>query len=429
MDVGCSSRLVLGRVATLAVCVALAGCQQFNRPPATDPFIQAQKPATPDPAATPAQQQGVVPASFDQQAYDARAQQASAVPGVSLGDAPNALEQKSWWEKTSESLKPTNLSSTALKAIGMGPDEKLARAKLAEGNDLFLKKEFANAVKAYHTAAFRWPDSTLEEDAMFLEAESLFFSDQYNKAYDAYSGLLKKYENSRYLDKAVQRLFAIGVYWEQKGEKVLNYAPNFIDKTRPTFDTRGYSTTAFEGIRLQDPTGPLADDAVKRVADHNFLRGRYEDAAYNYDMIRKEYPHSEHYMESQLLGLQSKMLSYQGPQYDHRPLEEADKLCRDTLAQVSPTQTAERERLTAAQAKIRNQLAERDWDNGEYYYRRKYYGAARHFYLMIVRDYADTQYGPQAQQRLDETKDLPPQPTQYFNWVGRIFGERDRTQR
>ena len=118
--------------------------------------------------------------------------------------------------------------------------------------------------------------------------------------------------------------------------------------TRPLFDTKGYSMTAFEGIRLQDPTGPLADDSIKRVADQNFLRGRYEDAAYNYDLIRKEYPHSEHYMESQLLGLQSKMLSYQGPQYDSKPLEDAEKLCKDTLVQVNPAQAAERERLLAA---------------------------------------------------------------------------------
>ena len=45
----------------------------------------------------------------------------------------------------------------------------------------------------------------MEEDALFLQSESEFFSDQYPKAHDTIGGLLKKYPNTRHLDTAVAR--------------------------------------------------------------------------------------------------------------------------------------------------------------------------------------------------------------------------------
>src|SRR3990172_2006816 len=80
---------------------------------------------------------------------------------------------------------------------------------------LFRDKKYKEAAGKFATAADRWPDSPLEEDALFLKGESEFFADQYPKAHDTYGGLMKKYSNTRHLDTVVRREFAIGHYWEQ----------------------------------------------------------------------------------------------------------------------------------------------------------------------------------------------------------------------
>ena len=153
-------------------------------------------------------------------------------------------------------------------------------------------------------AADRWPDSPLEEDALFLQGESEFFSDQYSKAHDTYGGLLKKYANTRHLDTVVAREFAIGRYWEQMYDANPTWptTPNVTDNSRPMFDTFGYAIQAYERVRQYDPTGPLADASLMALGNAYFRHGQYEDAAYNYDTLRKEYPNSKYQMKAHLLG-------------------------------------------------------------------------------------------------------------------------------
>ncbi len=221
------------------------------------------------------------------------------------------------------------------KAAGYGPDEKIARAAMKEGEKLFREKKYNAAAEKFATAAARWPDSPLEEDALFLKGECEFFSDQYPKADDTYGGLLKKYANTRHLDTVMAREFALGRYWEQLNDKkpLWPIAPNVTDGSRPRFDTLGYAIKAYERVRQNDPTGPRADDSLMALGNVYFRSGRFEDAAYQYDLLRKEYPNSEFQMQAHLLGLQAKMRVYQGTSYDGAPLKEGEKIADQTLSQ------------------------------------------------------------------------------------------------
>ncbi len=111
-------------------------------------------------------------------------------------------------------LSPENWGKTFKKSIGMGPNERIARDAFADGQKLLSEKKYDAAAKKFGKAADRWPDSALEEDAMFLEAESYFFADRYSKADDEYGELLKKYPNTRYLNKSTARQFSIARYWQ-----------------------------------------------------------------------------------------------------------------------------------------------------------------------------------------------------------------------
>ena len=209
-------------------------------------------------------------------------------------------------------------------AAGYGPDEKIA-AGCREGRRrrCSATKKYKEAAAKFATAADRWPDSPLEEDALFLQGESEFFADQYPKAHDTYGGLLKKYANTRHLDAVVRREFAIGRYWEQLYDSHPTWpiAPNVTDNSRPLFDTFGYAVQAYERVRQYDPTGPLADASLMALGNAYFRRGQYEEAAHNYDLLRKEYPNSKHQMKAHLLGLQAHMRKYQGTYYDEHAAE------------------------------------------------------------------------------------------------------------
>lgn len=325
-------------------------------------------------------------------------------------------------------LAPSNVFKQVKAWAGYGPNEQVARAAYEEGHRLFREQRYAEAGAEFKTAADRWPDTTLEEDALFWRAESLFFADRYPAAHDAYDTLLKKYEYSRHLDKAVARQFAIGRYWEQyqTAEPHWPTTPNFLDKTRPLFDTWGHALKAYEHVRLNDPTGPLADDAVMASANAYFIRGRYEDASWNYDVLRKEYAKSEHQKNAHLLGLEAKQRVYQGPAYDGTPLKEAGEIADQTLLRFGPTLETDRDRVIEAKNRIVEMQAERDWAVGQYYEKNRYYGAARYYYSALIEAYPQTRHAEMARERLEQIRDYPAEPPDRLKWLTGLLGPTNR---
>jgi len=343
---------------------------------------------------------------------------------VSISAAEKKAEEKKGFELSD--LAPENIYKNLKKAVGYGPNEKIARAAMEEGRKLFREKKYKEAAEKFATAAARWPDSPLEEDALFLQGESEFFADLYAKAHDTYGGLLKKYGNTRHLDTVAAREFAIGRYWEQKYsvQPTWPIAPNVTDSTRPLFDTFGYAVQAYERVRQYDPTGPLADDSLMALANAYFRRGRYEEAAYNYDLLRREYPNSEHQMNAHLLGLQAKMRIYQGTLYDGTPLKESAELSTQILRQYGAKLGEERERVARTHAQIVEEMANREFARGEYYRQRKYYGAARIYYQSVIDEYPGTEKAEEAKARLEELRGLPDEPPRRFAWLTDMFEQK-----
>ncbi len=185
---------------------------------------------------------------------------------VARPDANFDVEPESFAER---SKRLTNAWKTFW---GKGPNERIAKAAFTEGDSLFRQAKYYEAAKQYKIAYDRGPDLPQEEDCLFKCAESYFFADRYSKANDYYGILVKKYSNTDYLDRIVARRFAIARYWEQCDHKKHHWAltPNLADKTRPIFDTRGHALKCYDKVRLDDPTGPLADDSIMAAANAYF---------------------------------------------------------------------------------------------------------------------------------------------------------------
>jgi tetratricopeptide (TPR) repeat protein len=221
----------------------------------------------------------------------------------------------------------------------------------------------------------------------------------------------------------VERRFAIGRYWEEFDRAHPRFVlhPNFLDQKRPMFDTGGHALKVYERIRLDDPIGPRADDAVMATANAYFLKGRWDDADYHYGLLRSEFPKSEHQFQAHLLGLRCKLLRYQGPGYDGTQLDEAEDLATQLLTQFPSELGQERERVVQVRADVRGQRALRHWEMAEFYAKNDYYGAARHYYAKLVHDYPDTKLAEQSRTRIDEFKSQPDNPEPPFEWFVNLF--------
>jgi TolA-binding protein len=302
-------------------------------------------------------------------------------------------------------------------AVARGVDEKTAKAAMDEGRSLFKE-----AAGKFALAADRWPDSPLEEDALFLQGDSEFFADLYPKAHDTFGGLLKKYSNTRHLDIVVAREFAMGRYWEQQ-YYASSIPVNVSDKSRPMFATFGWAIQAYERVRTYDPKGPLADDSLMAIGNAYFLCGQWSDAAYNYDLLCKEYPNSEHQLKAHLFSLQANMRRYQGSAYDEGPLKESAKAAKTTLSQFGDKLGSEREKVVRAQAQIMEEQANRDFVRGQYYEGRHCYGAARLYYNGVVDEFPSTECARKSKERLEKIRNEPDEPPALFQ---SLFGGKKR---
>jgi outer membrane protein assembly factor BamD (BamD/ComL family) len=330
------------------------------------------------------------------------------------------------------SLDPQVQYNRMKAAVGLGPNEQFARQAYVEGDRLFREQKYGKAAEKFQAAIARGPHSSIEQDAMFMLAECYFHDDRYIKARDAYDALVKTHTNTRYLDKVIDREWKIARYWEEFHQSRLDLplTPNAYDKTRPWFDTIGHAVKTYESIRLNDPTGSRADDAIMATANIYFARKRYEDADYHYELLRREYPRSELQFEAHLLGLQAKLRKYQGEDYDGTPIEEAKTLVKQLNSQFAGRLSKEeKDRLVTVEAQLNQEIATRDYRMAAYYDRKKDYGAAKHYYGQVIRKYPDTDLAAKSLERAIALKDEPDRPPKRLAFMVDLFPQsRERTR-
>lgn len=323
-----------------------------------------------------------------------------------------------------------------LQTVGRGREEAAHRnyrpvegvAALGEAETLFHDGEYKQAEKAFKRVAKAYPDSQIEEDALFMLAESRYAQKKYSWAEEGYVALLEKYPSTRYMNRTTQRLFTIGRIWlgipqpEVSGEiqqvdfgdpqqappekdsrfeltRAVPILPNFTDRTRPVFDTEGRALDALREIWLKDPTGPLADDALMLTASHYLRKEDYREAARVYDILREQYPKSPHLENAFVLGSHTRLMSYQGPEYDGKALDEAQQLKQSTL-QVFPN-SKERQRLQEDLHNIREAKAERDWEMVVFYEKKGKPRAVAIYCRQILENFPDTSFADRARAKLD----------------------------
>lgn len=304
-------------------------------------------------------------------------------------------------------------------------DIKFNEAKALEGQE--RRVAFRAAAKKYKEAGKSWRNSYLEQDALYMEGRSYFFAEDYPKSEDAFTRLVKEYPRTKYLDSTQKHRFEIAQYWVQYNQvaPASFYYLNWTDNKRPLNDTGGHGRRVWEKMRLDDPTGVLADDVTMAIANEAFQRGDFETAAETYEDLRLTYPDSKHQFEAHFLELRSLIEVYQGPEYSSEPMDRAEKLIKQINRQFARQADEQREYLNQAYAEVRYKQGERRWMQAEYRRKRGENKSARMYLQEILDDYEDTPFGDQARERLVELEGAQDDPTQYLVWLTQLFPDAD----
>lgn len=353
-----------------------------------------------------------------------------------------------------------------LKASGLNVEEKKkkvhfvnppeAMAAYHKGEALLAKKKYKEAEKVFwKEVAEKYKDYPIREDAVFMSGECYFFQKLYADAEDQYSLVIKEYTSTRHLDEISSRKFAIARIWLGFPEIItanqvqpvnfeepsstppptINYKepsgitytvpilPNFTDKTRPWFDTTGRALDALKSIWLNDPTGPLAEDALMLSASYYLRKGDYVEADHLYDLLRKEFRKSRHLENAFVLGAHCKLMCYQGPEYGGTELDEAKKLMQATL-RLYPNRP-DRARMEADLQKIETAKAAQIWADVKFWKSKERPKAVAIYCKEVIQKFPSSDYARMAREELAKIKpedkvDIP--HSKYEDKVARSAG-------
>ncbi len=338
-----------------------------------------------------------------------------------------------------DDLSPSQLPTTiAVRGFG-GVDEEQAQQDFNEGQRLHVEAsalkesspesgahqdKFLEAANQFRLAASRWPDSQIEEDASYLEGESFFFADRYVQANRAYEKLIANYAGTRYLDLAEKRRYTIALYWLELSEHYKG--PHFTDAKRPKTNLVGEAKRVLHRIRIDDPTGKLADDAALAVGKAFLKEGNYYEAADAFEDLRRNYPGSKHQFTAHMLELEARLKGYQGKSYDDTPLRKADELMKSIVRQFPEQSQKQLPYLEQQSALIRKQIAERDYSMGQYFENRGENRAAKFYYEQVAEKFKNTEFGETVREQIETVAALPPEPEQHGKWLIDLFPKTEK---
>ena len=318
-----------------------------------------------------------------------------------------------------------------------------ARSELEAAQQLFDEEKHGEAESAAAKVGRRYKDTALREDALYLEGEAQFAQKKFAKAQDTYGQLLVDFPSTRYMDRVSRRMFTIAQSWlgfpdvatsseilqvshesadgepapaEEPGllkdpTLAVPVLPNFHDRSRPIFDTKGRALNALKSIWMNDPTGPLADDSLMLTASHYLRKGDYVEADRYFQILREEYPKSPHLEGAFVLGSHVKLMSYQGAVYDGTRLEEAREL-KESALRLFPDSN-DRTRLREELKQIEEAAAARDWALVEFYQRKGKPRAIAVYCNELIENHPQSSYAQRAREllaQLGESDALKPEP-------------------
>jgi outer membrane protein assembly factor BamD (BamD/ComL family) len=287
-----------------------------------------------------------------------------------------------------------------------------ADAEFRAAETLFQQGQLSEAETAFAKIAKKRKNSPWGEKAQYYLAETQFQRGNYVAAHDSYEKLVTTYPGTKYLEKLVARENEIAQKWlaiydpKAKPDQRMAWYDRFTGQ-RPVLDTNGHALAVLEHVRHHDPTGPLADSAVLRIADYHYAQGDYESAALYYDQLITDHPKSQLVQRAQLASIDSKIKGYLGPDYDGSGLEQARESVKQTMATFPERAASTDQDLYHTLDLISEEQAARAYKRGDYYKRTGHVSSAEYYFAMVPQKWPNSPWAAKAKTQLAQLAKLP----------------------
>ena len=229
------------------------------------------------------------------------------------------------------------------------------------------------------------PDSEFTEPAMFNIAHAFSLASDYKKAFNTYEEFLNNNPGSRRTEEVIEKQYNLAIT-QMEG-----------------LETRA-AIRMFEKIIEHNPLGSYAADSQVKIADCNRKLKKFDVAIENYETLIEEFSDSAWVPYAQYQIPICKVEDERRQDRNYGLLTEAEDGFEDYMAN-NPTGTLVDD-VKKKMDEIMTAKAEREYEIGEFYLRRKKPKAAKVYFEMVEKEFSGTVWAIKASQKLQFLEDI-----------------------
>jgi outer membrane protein assembly factor BamD len=158
------------------------------------------------------------------------------------------------------------------------------------------------------------------------------------------------------------------------------------------------AVAAFEQFVIQYPTHPRVQEARFRLAEGYFGKKEFITSGNEFSRLATDYPAGPFADDARFKVCESYYRLSPKTQLDQQYTRAAYDHCQSLIAYFPDSEFAERAKVMSAD--LRSKMAEKEFQAGEFYFKRNAFDSAIIYYETTLRDYADSQQAPRALARL-----------------------------
>ena len=244
---------------------------------------------------------------------------------------------------------------------------------------LLVEQKYVSAVKEFKSIIASNPSSEYAELSQMNIGWAYFLNGDYKKAFNAYEDTLKKFSGTKRTKEILEREYQVGIAQMDTDEEA--------------------AIKVFEKIIEKHHLGPVAPEAQVKIADCYFRLEEYEEALSAYEKFLENYPKNEWVPYVQYQIPLTKVYHEKQQERNYGLLTSAREGFEEYL--VSNPHGIHVDDARRMIEEIRVIEADREFNIGEFYLRRKKPSAAAMYFENVKTDYPGTIWADKANERIE----------------------------
>ncbi|GJQ24595.1 MAG: hypothetical protein HBSAPP01_23850 [Candidatus Brocadia sapporoensis] len=244
---------------------------------------------------------------------------------------------------------------------------------------LLVEQKYTVAIKEFESIIRDAAQSEYAEVSQINIGRAYYLNNDFKQALKTYEKVLEKYPGTKRTEEILEREYQVGIAQMETNEEG--------------------AISAFEKIIEKHPLGPVASDAQVKIADCYFKLGQYEEALDAYEKFLENYPKSEWVSYVQYQIPLSKVYHEKQQERNYGLLVSAREGFEEYL--VSNPRGMHIEDAKKMIQEIRIIEAEREYNIGEFYLRKKKPVSAAMYFEYVKTDFPDTIWAERANEKIE----------------------------